>query len=93
METPDINQTYDTVLGMIIWKQISLCSAELASECFLFVKGYKFWYNGMSDFRALLAFIAVARTIIGRIFPFTIAPSNNGPKNGTWIQKVEKFSH
>lgn len=47
------------------------------------VKGYKFWYNGINDFSARLAFIAVARTIIGRIFPFTIAPSKSGPKNGT----------
>lgn len=47
------------------------------------MKGYKFWYNGINDFNARLAFIAVARTIIGRIFPFTIAPSKSGPKNGT----------
>lgn len=47
------------------------------------VKGYKFWYKGINDFNARLAFIAVARTIIGRIFPFTIAPSKSGPKNGT----------
>lgn len=47
------------------------------------MKGYKFWYKGINDFNARLAFIAVARTIIGRIFPFTIAPSKSGPKNGT----------
>lgn len=52
----------------------------------VWVKGYKFWYNGINDFNARLAFIAVARTIIGRIFPFTIAPSKSGPKNGTWIK-------
>lgn len=47
------------------------------------LKGYKFWYRGMRDFRARLALMAVARTIVGKIFMSTMAPSKSGPKNGT----------
>lgn len=51
------------------------------------LKGYKFWYNGIRDFRARLALIAVARTMVGSIFPSTMAPSKRGPKNGTLKRK------
>lgn len=53
-------------------------------------KGYKFWYNGMRDLRARLALIAVALTMVGKIFMSTMAPSNSGPKNGTYKHKVVK---
>lgn len=53
-----------------------------------FWKGYKFWYRGMSDLRARLALIAVALTMVGKIFISTMAPSNNGPKNGTYTDRT-----
>lgn len=53
-------------------------------------KGYKFWYRGMRDLRARLALIAVARTMVGKIFMSTMAPSNSGPKNGTYRQKDKR---
>lgn len=49
------------------------------------VKGYKFWYRGMRDLRARLALMAVALTMVGKIFMSTMAPSNSGPKNGTYM--------
>lgn len=41
----------------------------------------------MRDLRARLALIAVALTMVGKIFMSTMAPSNSGPKNGTYRQK------
>lgn len=50
-------------------------------------KGYKFWYSGMRDLRARLALMAVALTMVGKIFMSTMAPSKSGPKNGTYGSK------
>lgn len=38
----------------------------------------------MRDLSARLALMAVALTKVGRILLSTMAPSNRGPKNGTW---------
>ena len=38
----------------------------------------------MRDLSARLALIAVALTMVGKIFMSTMAPSKSGPKNGTY---------
>lgn len=38
----------------------------------------------MRHFTALLALMHVAQIRLGSSFPLTMAPSNRGPKNGTW---------
>lgn len=51
-------------------------------------------FDIMESVVSVLAFIAVAQTIMGRTFPFTIAPSKSGPKKGTsgffiiWILNI-----
>lgn len=43
----------------------------------------------MRDLRARLALIAVALTMVGKMSMSTTAPSNSGPKNGTYKHRGE----